>query len=222
MRILLVEDEHELAAVLSATLVKEGFVVDHVDTLELAREAARSQVHEIILLDRNLPDGDGVDLALALRRGGSTVPIVLLTAADAPTDRISGLDSGADDYVVKPFHIGELVARLRAAGRRSTAFQDNLLVEGNLEVDLTTMALRVGGQAIQAPRREMLVLTLLLRRAGHTILRNTLEEHVYGYEDEIQSNALDSHVSRLRKRLLEAGANVKIHTIRGVGYLLSA
>lgn len=222
MRILLVEDEHELASVLSATLVKEGFVVDHVDTLELAREAAISQVHEIILLDRNLPDGDGVDLALALRRGGSTVPIVLLTAADAPTDRIAGLDSGADDYVVKPFHIGELVARLRAAGRRSTAFQDNLLVEGNVEVDLTTMALRIGGQVVQAPRREMLVLTLLLRRAGHTILRNTLEEHVYGYEDEIQSNALDSHVSRLRRRLLEAGANVKIHTIRGVGYLLSA
>ncbi len=221
MRILLVEDEIELASLLTTALSREGFIVDHVGTLMLAEEAIKSELHEVILLDRNLPDGDGVTLATRMRRTGSTTPIIILTAADDPRDRILGLDSGADDYVTKPFHIGELVARLRAAGRRSTAFQSRILTEGNVEVDLTTSEIRVDGRLVPTPRREVLVLKLLLRRAGHTVLRSTLEESVYGYDDDIQSNALDSHVSRLRKRMHEAGADLTIHTVRGLGYLIS-
>lgn len=220
MRILLVEDESELATVVTTALSREGFVIDHVETIALAEEAMTAGLHEVIVLDRNLPDGDGIELAARMRRAGYTAPIVILTAAGDPKDRILGLDSGADDYVTKPFHVGELIARLRAAGRRSTAFNAQLLNEGNVEVDMTTSELRVAGEPVPAPRREILVLKLLLRRAGHTVLRSALEEGVYGYGDEIQSNALDSHVSRLRKRLADAGANLTIHTVRGIGYLI--
>jgi two-component system, OmpR family, response regulator len=220
MRVLLVEDELELGRALSCALAQHGFVVDHVDGLELAREAVAGGVHEVVLLDRQLRDGDGLTLLAEMRKDGITTPVIILTARNDPPDRIAGLDLGADDYIGKPFLIGELLARVRAAGRRSTAYQSQLLCEGNVTLDLTNSEIEVNGRAMVAPRREMLLLKLLLRRAGRTVLRRTLEEGVYGYDTDIQSNALDSHVSRLRKRLGDAGADVTIHAIRGVGYLL--
>jgi DNA-binding response OmpR family regulator len=220
MRVLLIEDEPEMASALKAALNQHGFVVDHVDTLALARESMEDRIHEVLLVDRLLPDGDGLTLLSEMRRRGVTTPAVVLSACNDPRDRIEGLDEGADDYVGKPFLIEELIARVRAASRRSDAFLRSRLTEGDLELDLVSWEARVGSRPLHAPRRELQLLQILLRRAGRTVPRRALEDAVYGYDDEIQSNALDSHISRLRKRLADAGANVEIRTIRGVGYLL--
>lgn len=220
MRLLLVEDEIEMAKALSAVLVQHSHVVDHMTCIEQAREAVRSKVHDAIILDRQLPDGDGLILLREMRSAGDTTPVIVLTAHNAPIDRIGGLDDGADDYLGKPFLTDELMARLRAMARRSENYSSQQVVEGNVHVDFGHQELIVGGKQIGLTRREMLVLQILIRRAGKTVLRQTLEESVYGFDDEIQSNALDSHVSRLRKKLADAGANMAIHTVRGVGYLL--
>lgn len=220
MRLLLVEDEIEMARALSAVLAQHSHVVDHMTRIEDAREAVRSKVHDAVILDRQLPDGDGLVLLREMRNTGDTTPVIVLTAHNAPIDRIGGLDDGADDYLGKPFLVDELMARLRALARRSESYSSQHVVEGNVQVDLDHQELVVAGQLISLTRREMLVLQLLIRRAGKTVLRQSLEEAVYGFDDEIQSNALDSHVSRLRKKLADAGASVTIHTVRGVGYLL--
>jgi len=224
MRVLLVEDEAEMALALSDVLRQNQFVVDHVKTLELADEALRSDVHDAVILDRQLPDGDGIDFLKELRRSGQLVPVVVLTAHNMPPDRIKGLNQGADDYLGKPFLADELIARLRAVVRRSDlpGNEKAVMTEGNLSFDPSHNEVSVGGVPLSLPRREVLVLNMLLRRAGRTVLRRTLEEAVYGFDDEIQSNALDSHVSRLRKRLSEAGASVTIHSMRGLGYLIRA
>jgi DNA-binding response OmpR family regulator len=220
MRVLLIEDEEQMAAALRAALDQHGFVVDHVATLALARESIMDRVHEVLLVDRQMPDGDGLQLLSEMRRRGVATPAIILSARNDAHDRISGLDEGADDYIGKPFLIEELVARVRAASRRSQAYLQSHLVEGNLMLDLTCWEASVASSPLQAPRRELQLLQVLLRRAGRTVPRRMLEDAVYGYDDEIQSNALDSHVSRLRKRLADAGADVEIRTVRGVGYLL--
>jgi DNA-binding response OmpR family regulator len=220
MRLLLVEDEVEMARALTAVLVQHGHVVDHMTLIEHAREALRPNVHDAVILDRQLPDGDGLVLLREMRDAGDKTPVIVLTAHNAPDDRVGGLDDGADDYLGKPFLADELMARLRAVVRRSESYASRVFVEGNVEIDLDHQELKVDGKVVSLTRREMLVLQILVRRAGRTVLRATLEEAVYGYDDEIQSNALDSHVSRLRRKLADAGASVTIHTIRGIGYLL--
>ena len=220
MRLLLVEDEPEMAAAISAVLSKHGYVVDHVPTIEQGREALKERVHEAVLLDRQLPDGDGMSLLSDMRRGGDTTPVIMLTAHDTSRDRVEGLDEGADDYIGKPFVAEELLARIRAAGRRASNYAANVVSEGNLSLDISTLQVLVGGTTVDLPRREALALQIFIRRAGRTVMRSSLEEAVYGFDDEIQSNALDSHISRLRKRLADAGADATIHTIRGVGYIL--
>lgn len=220
MRLLLVEDEIEMAKALSAVLAQHHHVVDHMSNIELGREAIRSNVHDAIILDRHLPDGDGLDLLREMRDAGNSTPVIVLTAHNTPSDRIGGLNDGADDYLGKPFLAEELIARLGAIIRRSDTYASQTIVEGNVCLDLDHQEVAIDGEALSLPRREMLVLQMLMRRAGRTVLRRMLEEAVYGYDDEIQSNALDSHVSRLRKRLADAGASVTIHSIRGLGYLL--
>ncbi len=220
MRLLLVEDEVEMARALTAVLVQHSHVVDHMTLIEHAREALRSKVHDAVILDRQLPDGDGMVLLREMRDAGDKTPVIVLTAHNAPDDRVAGLDDGADDYLGKPFLADELMARLRAVVRRSEIYASQAFVEGNVEIDLEHQELKVNGETVALTRREMLVLQLLVRRAGKTVLRGTLEEAVYGYDDEIQSNALDSHVSRLRRKLADAGATMTIHTIRGIGYLM--
>jgi DNA-binding response OmpR family regulator len=220
MRLLLVEDEVEMARALSTVLVQHAHVVDHMTLLEHAREALLSKVHDAVILDRQLPDGDGLLLLREMRHAGNKTPVIVLTAHNEADDRVGGLDDGADDYLGKPFLADELMARLRAVVRRSESYTSQIFVEGNVEIDLEHQELKVDGGTITLTRREMLVLQILVRRAGKTVLRETLEEAVYGYDDEIQSNALDSHVSRLRRKLADAGALVTIHTIRGIGYLL--
>jgi DNA-binding response OmpR family regulator len=216
MRILLVEDEPEMAAVLGAVL-RHHMVVDHVATLAEAEVVVAAGVHDAVLLDRGLPDGDGLALIPALRAAGG-IPVIVLTARGDLADRIAGLDRGADDYLTKPFAIEELLARLRAVLRRPDRSAADPVKVGRLSFDFTLREASIEGQPLDLPRRELLVLEALLRRRGRTVQRAALEEAVYGIDDEIQSNALDTHVSRLRRKLADAG--VEIHGLRGIGYLL--
>jgi DNA-binding response OmpR family regulator len=220
MRILLVEDEAEMAGALASALKRYDMIVDHVPTLAEAEEAISADVHAAVLLDRQLPDGDGLALIPKLRARADGVPIIVLTARGELADRVAGLDSGADDYLAKPFAVEELLARLRAVLRRPAGVQPDIIRAGRLAFDFGHREASVDGAPLELPRRELLVLEALVRRMGRTVLRSALEEAVYSFDDEIQSNALDTHVSRLRRKLSEAEAEVEIHGIRGVGYLL--
>ncbi len=222
MRILLVEDEPELAAMLRSTLEKQGYVVDHAATLEVAEEAVELIEHDVALLDRQLSDGDGISLLGLIRKRRPNLPVIVISALGTPTDRVHGLDKGADDYLAKPFLMEELVARIRALLRRPASVQNEAISIANVEFDITRGVVQVGGSVLDLPRREFLILEALIRRAGHTVRRSTLEESVYGADDEIQSNTLDANISRLRRKLTDAGSGVEIHPVRGVGYLLRA
>ena len=220
MRVLLVEDEKDMAAVLTAALSRHDIVVDHARTLEIAEEASRSGVHDAVLLDRKLPDGDGLSLIPLLRRERAGLPIIVLSALGTPDHRVAGLDHGADDYLAKPFSTDELLARLRAVMRRPAQIGESTVNAGNLRFNLTERRAEVDDTPLELTRRELLALEILMRRAGRTVPRSALEEAVYGYDDEIASNSLDAHISRLRRKL--SGAGVEIHAIRGLGYLLRA
>jgi two-component system OmpR family response regulator len=222
MKILLVEDEAELAAAVRGALQRENYVVDWADRIDIAREAARSGMHDLVLLDRTLPDGDGLSLIAPLRSYNPGVPVIVLSARGELSDRIAGLDEGADDYLAKPFALEELLARIRAIRRRPNALSSEEVRVGRLVFDLDHEEASVDGKRLDLPRREVCVLAALIRRRGRTVLREALEQAVYGFDDEIQSNTLDSHISRLRRKLAEAGAGAEIHAIRGVGYLLKA
>ncbi|MDX0430776.1 response regulator [Sinorhizobium medicae] len=222
MRILLVEDEAEFAKAMRGALERDRFVVDWVTSISLASEVSRSHVHELVLLDRTLPDGDGLSLIPQLRADNPGVPIIVLSARGELTDRVAGLDDGADDYLVKPFDLAEMLARIRAVQRRPNELAPDEIVVGDLVFDMAFGEARVHGTQLVLQRREVAVLTALIRRRGRVVLRETIEEAVYGFDDAIQSNTLDSHISRLRRKFSEAGAGVEIHTVRGVGYLLRA
>ncbi|MGK9055057.1 response regulator transcription factor [Neorhizobium petrolearium] len=220
MRLLLIEDERELANALSAALAKHGIVTDHTMHLDDAFELTRQNDYDAILLDRRLPDGEGLTLIPKLRRSGIETPIIVLTARNEPLERVEGLDVGADDYLGKPFLVEELMARVRAVLRRPPNLAEPSVTAGRMVIDPLHLNVTIGPIPLDLPRRELLVLVTLAKRKDKTVLRSTLEAAVYNYEEEIQSNALDAHISRLRKRLLDAGAGVTIHNIRGVGYLL--
>ncbi|HUH77841.1 MAG TPA: response regulator transcription factor [Devosia sp.] len=220
MRILLVEDELDLATALTAALARHDIVVDLARTLAIAEEACKSGVHDAVLLDRKLPDGDGLSIIPVLRREMAGMPIIVLSALGSSDQRIAGLDNGADDYLAKPFETDELLARLRAVMRRPAQFGASIVSVGRLRYSLTLREAEVDGVPLELPRRELLALETLMRRAGRTVSRSALEESVYGYDDEISSNSLDAHISRLRRKIGEAG--VEIHSVRGLGYLLKA
>src|SRR3954454_10312462 len=209
-----------MAAALTVALKNYDMVVDHISTLADAEEAVFINDYGAILLDRQLPDGDGLTLIPKLRARADGVPIIVLTARGELADRITGLDSGADDYLAKPFAVEELLARLRAVLRRPAGLTPDVIRAGRLAFDVGHREASIDGCPFDLPRRELLVLEALVRRMGRTVLRSALEEAVYSFDDEIQSNALDTHVSRLRRKLSEADAHVEIHGIRGVGYLL--
>jgi DNA-binding response OmpR family regulator len=224
MRVLLVEDEPELAAALAAALVRRGCIVDQAGTLAEGEAAVMTARHEAVLLDWRLPDGEGVNLLDVIRSGPACgTPVIMLTARGDVDDRVVGLDRGADDYIVKPVAIEELMARLRAVRRRpANGAEPKVVTMGSLSLDLLHQEATVDGVALSLPRRERAVLTSLARRAGRVVLREALIERVFGFDDEIASNTLDAHVSRLRGRLNAANARVEIHAIRGVGYMLKA
>jgi len=220
MHILLIEDEAELAAALKGALQRERHVVDLAGTVAVAREAALCGLHDLVLLDRTLPDGDGLALIDLLRQHNPGVPVIVLSALGQLPDRVAGLDEGADDYLAKPFALEELFARIRAVGRRPSGLNAETVTIGRLSFDPVSGETRIGGERLELPRREIRVLAALARRTGRTVLRESLEMAVYGFDDGVHSNTLDSHVSRLRRKLAEAEAGVEIHAIRGVGYLM--
>lgn len=220
MRVLLVEDEPEMASALSTALKGHDVLIDHVVSLADAEEAILATAYSAILLDRQLPDGDGLTLIPKLRARGTTTPVIVLTARGDLADRVTGLNTGADDYLGKPFAIEELMARLRAVLRRPADLPPETITLGRLSFDTGNREASVDGKVLDLPRRELLVLETLLRRMGRTVPRAALEDAVYNFDDEIQSNALDTHISRLRRKLSEVNAGIEIHAIRGVGYLL--
>lgn len=220
LRILLLEDEAELASALRNVLRRYDAVVDTVACIAEAEEAASGACYDAILLDRQLPDGDGLSLIPWLRTRGLGAPVIVLTARREIEDRVAGLDAGADDYLSKPFAIEELLARLRAVMRRPSDMRAEIETFGDLLFDFNGPEARVGGERIELTRRELLVLQVLLRRIGRTVSRQALEDAVYGFDDEIQSNTLDAHISRLRRKLAAAGAGLEVHPVRGIGYLL--
>ncbi|WP_077963371.1 response regulator transcription factor [Ensifer adhaerens] len=222
MRILLLEDEPEMASALKAALARRQVIVDHVSTLADAEAVAELWPYDVVVLDRRVPDGEGLHLIPKLRSLGVEAPILMLTALGSINDRVSGLDAGADDYLSKPFAVEELMARLRALARRPVTLKSEQTKVGRLIYDFRNREAAVDDKPLDLLRRERLALEALMRRPGRTVLRATLEESVYAMEDEIESNALDSHLSRLRRKLDEVGAGVEIRAIRNLGYLLRA
>ena len=221
MRLLVVEDERELAALLRLALERGGFTVDLAHDLAATGDHLALARYEAVILDLALPDGDGLALLRQLRARGSALPVLVLTARDAPEDRVAGLDSGADDYLIKPFHMPELVARVRALLRRPDAVLGVTLTLANLTFDTTTRQGRVGAADIGLSGREATLLELLLRRQASVVTREALEQGLYSFDAQLGSNAIEVLVHRLRRKLADAEAQVCVHTVRGIGYLLA-
>ncbi len=220
MRILFLEDNEQNAEIYGDHLRQAGYAIDHVITLEDAAIALLGANYDLLLLDRQVPDGDSRVWLSQLRKDGLTIPALFMTVRDAIEDRIEGLDAGADDYVPKPVAPAELVARLRAILRRP---QTTLLQElscGGLSLDPANRQASVSGNPIKLSKRELMLLEHLLRRAGNVVTKESLEEGLYGYGEEVTPNSLEVAIYRLRKRLEEAESTAEIHTIRGVGYLI--
>ena len=219
MRLLLVEDHQRLAAALEEGLSRGGFAVDCAGTIEEARLAAQQSDYDLALLDLGLPDGSGLTLLREWRAKGG-VPVIVLTARGALGDRIDGLDGGADDYVVKPVEIPELIARCRAILRRPGRRLGVMLEAGALRLDTVHREARLRGEVLPLGRREIGALELMMRRKNHVVSRRALEEALYNQDAEITPNAIDAAVSRLRRALEAADADVKLQTVRGIGWLL--
>jgi DNA-binding response OmpR family regulator len=221
MRILVIEDEARIAEILQQALSRAGFVVDWASRCADAREASFQTVYDAAVLDLGLPDGDGLRLLMDLQSSRNKVPVLVLTARDAVEDRVSGLDAGADDYLVKPFATAEVVARVRALLRRPGGALGVTLQAGNVLFDTIGRDVRVGSTLLPLPRRECAVLEHLMRRLGRVVPKSVLEDRLYSGDEELESNAIPVHVHHLRRKLEATGATAEIHTVRGVGYLLT-
>jgi DNA-binding response OmpR family regulator len=221
VRLLVIEDEPRIAEILKSGLQRAGFAVDVVQLCADAREALALTVYDAAILDLGLPDGDGLDLLAELRSAHNGVPVLVLTARDAVEDRVSGLDAGADDYLVKPFATVELIARTKALLRRPGGALGVKLQAGNVVLDTIGRDVRVGELSLQLPRRECTILEHLLRRQGRVVPKTVLEEKLYGIDEELESNAVPVHVHHLRRKLQDAQATAEIHTVRGIGYFLT-
>ena len=217
MRILVVEDDAMLLDGLTVGLGLAGFTVDAVSTCEDALAAAHAQNHDAIVLDLMLPDGSGLDVLATLRRKKDCIPVLLLTARDQVSDRISGLDAGADDYLGKPFDLDELAARLRAIARRGAGRASPVLEWRTAVLDPAQLTVMNHGASIRLTRREFSVLRALMERPGMVVAKSALEEALYGWQEEVESNAVEVHIHHLRSKL---GADF-IETVRGLGYRLS-
>jgi two-component system response regulator TctD len=221
MRVLLVEDSTELVALLKKGLAQGGFSADAVRTAADAAHALATMRYAAMVLDRGLPDEDGLSLLRDMRRRGDSTPVLVLTARDGVTDRVAGLRDGADDYMAKPFAMEELIARLQALLRRSDNLLGRRLTFGNVALDTEGRQVIIGGTVRAFPARETAVLEILLRRSGNVAPKRLFEDHLFGLSGDVGSNAVEVYIHRLRKMLADSGATVKIHTVRGVGYLMS-
>lgn len=220
MRVLIIEDTRRLAALIAEGLRRRGFTCDSAHDLAEADEALRSAAYDALILDLGLPDGDGITWLRGRRAAAAAVPALILTARGALEDRVTGLDAGADDYMVKPFEMDELAARIRALLRRPGPRAETTLSSGPLHFDTAARIAQAGGRILDLSRREADLLELLLRRTGQVVRRQAIEDALYGFDDAVTPNAVEAIVSRLRRKLDEAGAPGMLHTVRGVGYLL--
>ncbi|MDE2081585.1 MAG: response regulator transcription factor [Burkholderiales bacterium] len=214
MRVLLVEDDEMIGDSLRAALRRQGFAADWVRDGRAADAVLASERFDAVLLDLGLPQRSGVEVLAALRGRGDATPVIVLTARDALADKVAALDAGADDYLVKPFELDELLARLRAVGRRAAGRTRTALVVGDLQLDPATREVSRGGRALLLSAREFALLQALLERPGAILSRAQLEDRLYGWGEELESNAISVYVHQLRKKLGED----LIHTVRGVGY----
>jgi DNA-binding response OmpR family regulator len=217
MRILLAEDDPMIGAGVRQGLRQDGFTVDWVRDGQAALTALREHVHDIVVLDLGMPRVTGLDVLRTTRRAGDTRPVLILTARDALADRVAGLDAGADDYLVKPFELQELAARLRALGRRGAGRAAPKLVAGALEVDPAAHTVRLAGATVTLSAREFALLHALAERPGAVLSRAQLEDKLYGWNEEVESNAVEVHIHALRRKL---GADT-IRNVRGVGWTLA-
>ncbi|MCK4659208.1 MAG: response regulator transcription factor [Phycisphaerae bacterium] len=220
MRVLIIEDNGPLREALRQGLEEAGFAVDASDEGEEGLWYARSNEHDAIVLDLMLPNIDGLTILSCLRREGSAVPILILTARDTVADRVKGLNLGADDYLVKPFAFAELLARVRAMVRRGYNNKDPVIRVGDLEIDTAGRAVRRGDQAIDLSAREYALLEFLAARADQVVSRTAIWEHIYDFNSDPESNVVDVHIGHLRKKIEQPGQPKLIHTRRGQGYLL--
>ncbi|BBU64020.1 DNA-binding response regulator (plasmid) [Methylosinus sp. C49] len=220
MRILIVEDQPDIATLIGRNVSKSGFVADRVGTLTDASAAIRDNDYPLVLLDRRLPDGDGMSLIPEMKRMRPGVRIVIVSAARKIDERVSGLEAGADDYLTKPFAAKELIARIRACLRRPGGEQLPPIMIGALSVDPNSHEASIRGAPFIPPRRELILLEALARRAGRAVNYPVLIEEVYGSEDDSCLGALKMLVSRLRQRLNDKDAGLEIHAPKGIGYLI--
>jgi two-component system response regulator TctD len=221
MRVLIVEDNAELVPLIVKGLSKSGLSADSVGTVGDARHVLGTMKYAAVVLDLGLPDDDGLALLRDMRRRGDSTPVLVLTARDGVMDRVTGLREGADDYLAKPFAMEELVARLQALLRRPGNLLGRLLSFGNVSLDTDGRQVFVAGTPRPFPARETAVLEILLRRGGNVAPKRLFEDHLFGLSGDVGSNAVEVYVHRLRKMLSDAGATVRIHTVRGVGYLMA-
>ncbi|MGB5165879.1 MAG: response regulator [Woeseiaceae bacterium] len=216
MQILLVEDDQSLAGGLCKALRKEGFVTNHVVEGKAALHVVDVTPPDIVVLDLGLPDMDGLDVLKSIRRQGSSIPVLILTARASVDARVSGLDLGADDYLPKPFEIPELIARLRVIERRLSTVQDSRIQVGDIVLDTLSQQVYRDDAPVDLPRREYTVLKQLMENVGKVQTREQLETRLYAWGEEVSSNAIEVHVHHIRKKL----GNDLIKTVRGVGYTI--
>lgn len=216
MRLLLVEDDKSLGEGIQAGLKQNNYAVDWVQDGDAADHALRTGEYELVVLDLGLPKRSGLDVLKHFRARGATTPVLILTARDTVDDRVRGLDMGADDYLIKPFDLDELAARIRALTRRHSGRSTPVITHGNLTVDPASHTVTKDGTVVDISPREFNVLQAMLENAGRVVSRARLEESLYSWNEEIESNAIEVHIHHLRKKL----GNELIRTIRGVGYIV--
>jgi two-component system, OmpR family, response regulator QseB len=216
MRLLLVEDDLMLGEALQEALMPRGYAVDWVKDGESALSALRRESFDLVVLDIGLPGIDGLEVLKNMRRESFSLPVLLLTARDTLSDKVAGLDAGADDYLLKPFDLDELLARLRAIGRRASGRASAQICHGDLIINPDDQTLTYKNQPVTLARREYMLLIKLIENAGRILSREQLEQSLYGWIDDVDSNALEVHIHHLRKKI----ALDLIRTVRGVGYVI--
>lgn len=216
MKVLLVEDDEMIGVAVQKGLAQDGFIVDWAKDAAEASLALGVEPYEAILLDLGLPDRPGLEILGALRKKGDEIAVIILTARDAISERIAGLDAGADDYLIKPFDLDELSARIRAVQRRKLGRAEPLLIHGDLRLNPASRECFWQENAVNLSAKEFTLLEALIERPGAVLSRSQLEERLYGWADEIESNTVEVHIHHLRKKL---SAEV-VKTVRGVGYML--
>lgn len=222
MNIVIVEDQEDLSALIAAQLEKIGIKCQTAASGEQALDVIDASVHDLIILDRGLPDMEGLDLLKTLREDGVKIPVLILTAKDELGDKVAGLNSGADDYVIKPFEMDELIARIHVLHRRPSDAVDTVLKQGNLEFVPAESLVKINGRPTEITAKERDALERLMRLPGRVVNKDTLISALYGHSEEGSQNSVEVVMHRLRKKLEVAGSDIEIKTLRGIGYLIKS